>query len=188
MMNQLDIWLLALALAMDCTTVMMAMGLQNGRLSTRWHVIRASFYYGLFQAMMPLAGWCAVSFFAASLERVGHWVAFVLLVFIGVRMIVDTFKSKQPSFANISSMRIVLLMAVATSIDALAVGVSMAVTGYRHLSMLTWPIVVIGFTSFVLSIAGFIIGRWAGYVMPHWLKPESVGGIILILLGFKVLL
>ena len=124
-MNSLDIWLLAIALAMDCFTVSIVSGVIVRRFL--WGlVLRMAFLFGLFQALMPFLGWLATSRFSEQLEAIDHWIAFALLVFIGGKMIKGSFdEAEEPSF-NPQNLRVQLVLAVATSIDALAVGISPA--------------------------------------------------------------
>ena len=135
-MNSLDIWLLAVALAMDCFTV----SIVSGVLVRRWlwgMVLRMALLFGLFQALMPLVGWLATSRFSEHLEAIDHWIAFALLAFIGGKMIKESFAEEQEPSFNPRHLRTQLLLAVVTSIDALAVGISFACTGYHQLVQLT---------------------------------------------------
>ena len=130
-MNQLDIWMLAIALAMDCFTV----SIVSGVIVRRWlwgMILRIAFLFGLFQAMMPLIGWMATSHFSEQLEFIDHWIAFGLLAFIGGKMIRESFSPEEEQQFNPKNLHTQLLLAVATSIDALAIGISFACTGYRE--------------------------------------------------------
>ncbi len=182
-MNLLDIILLAVALAMDCFTVSIVSGVMASR-----RVIRMAFLFGFFQAMMPLLGWLGISHFQAYMEVYDHWIAFVLLGFIGGKMIWESFGSEEDQHFNPSKLRTQLLLAVATSIDALAVGISFACTGFTMLFQLTMPLVIIGLASFLFSLLGYYLGRRFGSIITRRLKPELFGGIILILIGVKILL
>lgn len=186
-MNSLDIWLLAIALAMDCFTVSIVSGVIVRRFL--WGlVLRMAFLFGLFQALMLFLGWLATSRFSEQLEAIDHWIAFALLVFIGGKMIKGSFdEAEEPSF-NPQNLRVQLLLAVATSIDALAVGISFACTGFTMLSQLTMPLLIIGLVSFLFSIVGYHLGRRFGKAITRRLKPELFGGIILVLIGLKILL
>ena len=169
-MNQLDIWFLAVALAMDCFTVSIAGGIIIKRMV--WPItLRMALLFGLFQAAMPLLGWLGISTFSHYLEEVDHWIAFGLLTFLGGR-----------------KLKTQLLLALATSIDALAIGISFACMGFRHISMLMSPLVIIGLVSFLLAIVGMLLGVKFGKPIERRLKPELLGGIILIIIGVKVLL
>lgn len=199
-MNLLDIILLAVALAMDCFTVSIVSGvIDHGD----WHndsseakikvpvpmiYLRMAFLFGFFQAMMPLLGWLGISHFQAYMEAYDHWIAFGLLGFIGGRMIWESFGDEEDQHFNPRKLRTQLLLAVATSIDALAVGISFACTGFTTLSQLTMPLLIIGIVSFLFSIFGYHLGRRFGKAITRRLKPELFGGIILVLIGLKILL
>lgn len=199
-MNLLDIILLAVALAMDCFTVSIVSGvIDHGD----WHndsseakirvpvpviYLRMAFLFGLFQAMMPLLGWLGISHFQAYMEAYDHWIAFGLLGFIGGKMIWESFGDEEDQHFNPRKLRTQLLLAVATSIDALAIGISFACTGFTELSQLTMPLLIIGIVSFLFSIFGYHLGRRFGKAITRRLKPELFGGIILVLIGLKILL
>ena len=192
-MNLADITLLAIALAMDCFAVSIASGViltrQVSLLSKDGlgSVLRMAFLFGFFQAMMPLIGWLATNHFSEQLEAIDHWIAFVLLAFIGGKMILEAFGPEEEQQFNPRRLRIQLILAVATSIDALAVGISFACMGYRDLSELSVPLVIIGVVSFLFSILGTQLGSRFGKAIAHRLKPELLGGIILIVIGVKIL-
>ncbi len=185
-MNLLDIILLAVALAMDCFTVSIVSGVIL--MTQRFCIMRMAFLFGFFQAMMPLLGWLGISHFQAYMEAYDHWIAFGLLGFIGGKMIWESFGDEEDHHFNPSKLRTQLLLAVATSIDALAVGISFACTGFTMLSQLTMPLVIIGIVSFLFSIFGYHLGRRFGKAITRRLKPEVFGGIILVLIGLKILL
>lgn len=188
MMNQLDIWLLAVALAMDCFTV----SIVSGVIVRRWlwgMILRIAFLFGLFQAMMPLIGWLATNHFSEQLEFIDHWIAFGLLAFIGGKMIRESFgpEEEEKQF-NPMNLRTQLLLAIATSIDALAIGISFACTGYRAFSQIAYPLFIIGLVSFLFSLFGYKLGVRFGKSIARKLKPELLGGIILIVIGIKILI
>ena len=214
-MNLLDIILLAIALAMDCFTVSIVSGViqftvnglqftddysategglaskstVNRKLSTvNNKIFRMAFLFGFFQAMMPLLGWLGISHFQAYMEAYDHWIAFALLGFIGGKMIWESFGPEEEQHFNPSRLRTQLLLAIATSIDALAVGISFACTGFSELSQLTMPLLIIGIVSFLFSIVGYHLGRRFGKTITRRIKPELFGGIILILIGVKILI
>ena len=182
-MNLLDIILLAIALAMDCFTVSIVSGIMLSR-----RVIRMAFFFGFFQAMMPLLGWLGISHFQSYMEAYDHWIAFFLLTFIGGKMIWESFGEEKEEHFNPSRLRTQLLLAVATSIDALAVGISFACTGFAELSQLTIPLLIIGIVSFLFSIIGYHLGRRFGKTITRRMKPELFGGVILVLIGVKILI
>lgn len=187
MMTLWEIVLIAVALAMDCFTVSVVSGVITRQ--NKWgNVLRMAFLFGFFQALMPLIGWLAIHYFQSSVEAFDHWIAFGLLAFIGIKMIKDAFSPEEEAHMDPTLLRTQLLLALATSIDALAVGISLSCTGYESWSQLTVPLVVIGLVSFVFSIAGHLLGVRFGEVVARRWKPELVGGIILIGIGIKILL
>ena len=199
-MNLLDIILLAVALAMDCFTVSIVSGMiltqRDGSFmivpaitkEPSLCVIRMAFLFGFFQALMPMLGWLGISHFQSYMEAYDHWIAFGLLGLIGGKMIWESFSPEEEHHFNPCRLRTQLLLAVATSIDALAVGISFACTGYTSLSQLTLPRLLIGLVSFLFSIIGYHLGRCFGKTIIRRLNPELVGGTILILIGVKVLM
>jgi len=188
MLNIIDIFLLAVALAMDCFTVSVLSGVIVGRPFSA-PIVRMAVLFGLFQGLMPLIGWLGIAYFSRYLEAVDHWIAFLLLAFVGGKMVWESLHSddSHPPMFNPLRLRTQLLLAVATSIDALAVGISMACMGYEHSYQLAIPIGVIGLVSVVLSVVGYSLGLRFGRVISHRLKPELLGGVVLILIGVKVL-
>ena len=188
-MNLIDIILLAVALAMDCFTVSIVSGvILSEKLRTLHSSFQMAFLFGLFQALMPLIGWLGISLFSHYLEAVDHWIAFSMLAFIGGKMIKESFDDEEEQHFDPRRLRTQVLLAIATSIDALAVGISFACTGYNTLSQLTLPLIIIGLASFVLSLLGYYLGRRFGKVITRRLKPELFGGVILIIIGVKILL
>jgi len=185
-MNILDILLLSVSLAMDCLALSILSGIFMGR--RRWRVIvQMSFLFGLFQALFPLMGWAGTSHFSHLFQRFDHWIAFGLLLFIGVQMIHQHLHPEVKRF-DPARFKTQLLMAVADSIDAFAVGISFACTGYDSLGSLTFPLWTIGIVSFLFSISGCLLGIRSGARIRKVLKPELVGGVILIAIGLKILL
>ena len=199
-MNLLDIILLAVALAMDCFTVSIVSGvIDHGD----WHndsseakirvpvpviYLRMAFLFGFFQAIMPLLGWLGISHFQAYMEAYDHWIAFGLLGFIGGKMIWESFGDEEDQHFNPRKLRTQLLLAVATSIDALAIGISFACTGFTELSQLTTPLLIIGLVSLLFSLVGYHLGRRFGKTITRRIKPELLGGVILVLIGVKILI
>ena len=188
MMSIVDILFLSVALAMDCFTVSIVSGVLLRR--KEWSVmLQTAFLFGFFQALMPLIGWVATSGFQQYIEDYDHWIAFALLAWIGVGMMREAFKSDEAPHSFVpSSLKTQLVQAVATSIDALAVGISMAMTDYGHIGQLTFPLLAIGLGSFLFSLWGFLLGIRYGHSIRRRLKPELLGGIILLFIGFKILL
>ena len=204
-MDLLDIILLAVALAMDCFTVSIVSGVidQGDRsrdtLQRRDHgpvpliclpagLLRMAFFFGFFQALMPLLGWLGISHFQSYMEAYDHWIAFALLAFIGGKMIWESFGPEEEQHFDPSRLHTQLLLAIATSIDALAIGISFACTGFTELSQLTMPLLIIGIVSFLFSIIGYHLGHRFGKTITRRMKPELLGGTILILIGVKILI
>ncbi len=187
-MTDLEIWLLAIGLAMDCFAVSIASGVILRRVRWRPMLVMA-FFFGFFQAMMPLAGWTGASMFSRLIESVDHWIAFAILAFLGGRMVRESFKEEEcKNRHDPTRLKVVLALAVATSIDALAVGVSFAFLGVRGTGAILRPAGVIGFVSFALSLAGLALGAGFGHGgLARRLKAERWGGIILIGIGCKIL-
>lgn len=187
-MTGLEIWLLAIGLAMDCFAVSIASGIILKHAKLRPMLVMA-ISFGFFQALMPLLGWIGASFFSHLIESVDHWIAFGILAFLGGRMIIESFKNEDCKHEyDPSSLKVVLALAVATSIDALAVGVSFAFLGIRDFSAILPPIGIIGFVSFALSMAGLMFGIRFGCGIARKLRAELWGGIILIIIGTKILI
>lgn len=187
-MTGLEIWLLAIGLAMDCLAVSIASGIILKRIQWRPMLVMA-FFFGLFQAIMPLLGWLGASTFSHLIESVDHWIAFAILAFLGGRMIKESFKEEDCCQRfNPASLKVVITMAIATSIDALAIGVSFAFLGIKSCSSILYPVGIIGFVSFLMSLIGLIFGIRFGCGVARKLRAELWGGIILILIGTKILI
>ena len=150
--------------------------------------LRLSVLFGLFQAGIPLVGWFCTNWLAERIEAYDHWIAFGLLAFLGGRMIRDAFSDEEEAHHfDPTNWWTGIVLAVATSIDALAVGISLAVTGYHTISQLAMPLVVIGLGSFLFAMLGHWLGMRFGSSIRRRLQPELLGGIILIGIGVKVL-
>ena len=176
----LELILLAFALAMDCFAVSVVSGVIVRKNDARL-IVRLAFLFGFFQALMPLIGWFLTNRFAAALEAWDHWIAFAMLAFIGGKMILDSFKEEEEAGLNPRDFRTQVALAVATSIDALACGVSFALIGCD-----IWLcILVIGLTTAAFSIAGLHLGHKVGTRFRR--NSTLVGGAILILIGLKIL-
>ena len=184
-MTTIEIWLLAVALAMDCFAVSITSGFLLKR--TRWRpILMMAVLFGLFQGLMPLIGWFSTHYFYNYIERFDHWIAFAMLAFIGGKMFWEGCKGGEEGHFDPTRLTVVIGLAVATSIDALAVGISFACTGMETFASILLPIVIIGLVSFVFSLIGSLIGiRLGGR---FHLPVEQVGGVILILIGVKILI
>ena len=183
-MTTIEIWLLAVGLAMDCFAISIASGILLKRTLWRPMLIMA-FFFGLFQALMPLIGWACASTFSHLIEDVDHWIAFAILAFLGGRMVRESFKEEdcRQDF-DPTRLKVVLMLAVATSIDAL----SFAFLGMKSVTTILSPVGIIGFVSFALSLIGLTFGIRFGCGFARRLKAERWGGVILILIGLKILI
>ncbi|MEY8708363.1 manganese efflux pump MntP family protein [Bacteroides faecichinchillae] len=187
-MTGLEIWLLAIGLAMDCFAVSIASGIILKRIQWRPMLVMA-FAFGFFQAIMPFIGWMCANTFSYLIESVDHWIAFAILAFLGGRMFYESFKEEGcKQELNPASPKVVLTMAIATSIDALAIGVSFAFLGIQDYRDILSPILIIGLVSLIMSLVGLIFGIRCGYGCARELKAERWGGIILIIIGIKILI
>jgi len=179
-MSIIEIFLIALALSMDAFAVAVCLGLRHK--ASVGNMLTVGLYFGVFQAMMPLIGYFAASAFADSIESCDHWIAFALLSFLGVRMIVGSFREDDEDAGASLDHKVMIPLAVATSIDALAVGISFAVIRADILP----AVAVIGAVTFVIAMLGVRIGSVFGSKISS--KAELAGGIILVLIGVKILL
>ena len=175
-----ELLLIALGLSMDAFAVSVCKGLSVKELKPR-HALLVGLYFGGFQALMPVIGWLLGYRFESMITSIDHWVAFVLLALIGSNMIREAF-SEEEELNDDFGVKTMLLLAVATSIDALAVGITFAFLSVKILPAAG----TIGLTTFLLSILGIYIGHVFG---ARWKsRAERVGGVILILIGLKILL
>ncbi len=180
----MDIWELftiAICLSMDAFAVSICKGLSIKKIKLR-HSITAGFYFGIFQALMPLIGYLLASTVAAKITDYSFYIAFILLAVIGANMIREAIKGEEECADSSMSFKAMLPLAVATSIDALAVGVSFALVKVDILP----AIALIGAVTFILSAIGVRIGNFVG---EKFQKIAAVlGGSVLILIGIKILL
>ena len=185
-MSFFEIFMIGVGLSMDAFAVAICKGLNMRKLDKGQTLVIALFFGG-FQALMPFVGWLLGKQFEAYITSFDHWIAFVLLAFIGGKMIWDVFRGddkdksccEEGSGLNIKEL---FVLAIATSIDALAVGISFAFLQVNIVS----AIALIGCTTFVISSAGVFIGHKFGNKYEN--KASLAGGIILILIGIKILL
>ena len=185
-MTHIEVWLTALALAMDCFVMSIASGIILKRVVWR-PVLLMAFLFGFFQALNPLIGWLCADKFRSVIETVDHWLAFAVLMFLGVRMIRESFKPEEERNFNPCSYKVIFTLAIATSIDALAMGISFSCMGYTAVSSLWYPLASIGIVSFVMSLFGVLLGVKCGRGIGKKLRAEMLGGIILVGIGAKVL-
>ena len=181
-MNFFILVALALGLSMDAFAVSICIGLSSAKATIKKALI-VGLYFGIFQAGMPLIGYAVATQFAEMIMTFSHWIAFGLLCYIGIKMIISSAKKETPEEKETSlSPKKMLPLAIATSIDALAVGASFAILKENIV-----PIVIAtGIGTFILSAAGVKIGNIFG--IKYKSKAELAGGIILILIGLNILL
>ena len=184
-MGLFEIFMIGVGLSMDAFAASICKGQNMRRLNIK-NMLIIGLFFGGFQALMPAVGWLLGKQFESYITSVDHWVAFALLVFIGGKMIYDVFTEKNEDECGEKTDRLdmkeVLTLAVATSIDALAVGISFAFLQVDILKAVS----VIGVTTFVLSVIGVAVGNVFG--SKYEKKATLAGGIILILIGLKILL
>ncbi len=179
-MGILELFLTALGLSMDAFAVSVCKGLSAGQVRPR-HTLAAGLWFGGFQALMPLLGWLLGVRFQSLIAGVDHWIAFVLLGAIGVNMVLESRKKESEKVEASFSVKAMLPLAVATSIDALTVGITFA---FLQVDILP-AVLLIGVTTFVLSAAGVRAGSIVG--MRGKSRAELLGGLVLIFLGCKIL-
>jgi putative Mn2+ efflux pump MntP len=173
---------IAAGLSMDAFAVSITLGL-SAKKPKIIELLIPGFYFGFFQALMPFIGFFAGTYFAKRIQFLDHWAAFALLGIIGGKMIKDSFSKKEekPDEAPFKFLKM-LLLAAATSIDALAVGITFA---FFELNIFT-AILIIGLTTFCISTAGVFTGKLFGSKLKS--KAEFTGGAVLVILGIKILL
>ncbi len=173
---------IALALAMDAFAVALAAGVQLNPLTGR-QLFRLSFHFGLFQGIMPIIGWLAGLGLRDLIAAFAPWVAFVLLTFVGCKMIYEAFSDADTRSERQDPTRgmTLVLLSIATSIDALAVGFSLSLLG---ISIWT-PAVIIGVVAAILTVTGMLIGRTIASIWGS--RVEIIGGIVLVGIGLKIL-
>ena len=181
-----ELFLLGVGLSMDAFAVSVCKGLGMRKLDKKQALI-IGFFFGGFQALMPLIGWLLGSQFQQYITSIDHWIAFILLGFIGGKMMVEAVREwNEEETVEVMDAPIdhknMFVLAVATSIDALAVGITFAFLNTPIIEAIT----IIGITTMVLSIIGVIVGNFFG--SRYKSKAEFIGGLILVLLGLKILL
>ena len=179
-MSLLTLFITAVGLSMDAFAVSVCKGLAMKKLSVKKAVL-IGLWFGGFQALMPAIGYLLGTRFEKYVTSIDHWIAFVLLAFIGINMIKEALSGNEDEANDSVDLKTMFLLAVATSIDALAVGVTYAFLQVRIIPAVAF----IGVTTFVLSVAGVKIGNVFG--LRYKSKAEIFGGIILIVMGAKIL-
>ena len=178
-MDLIFIFLIAVGLAMDAFSVSITKGLVMK--STVKHALIIALFFGVFQALMPVGGWISGIQLETFVSTAAPWIAFILLSIIGIKMIYEGIFSKEDDDGDNFSLKEIFVLAIATSIDAFLVGITFAFLK----TPIVEPIVIIGVVTFILSFIGFYIGKRIGYLFEH--KIEILGGLILILIGLKIL-
>ena len=179
-MSLIELFILAVGLSMDAFAVSICKGLSLRKIKAK-HMCIAGLWFGGFQALMPLVGYFLGSFFSEMIEQYDHWVAFILLAIIGGNMIKESF-GKDENVDSAMDFKSMLLLAIATSIDALAVGVTFAFLQVQIVPAVSF----IGAVTFIFSAVGIKIGSLFG--TKYRSKAELFGGIVLVLIGLKILL
>lgn len=182
----IELFLLGVGLSMDAFAVSVCKGLGMRKLNKKQALI-IGLYFGGFQALMPFVGWLLGSQFQKYITSIDHWIAFILLDFIGGKMMIEAVREwNEEEVVDVMDAPIdhknMLVLAVATSIDALTVGITFAFLGTPIVEAIT----IIGITTMVISIAGVVVGNFFG--SRYKSKAEFIGGLILVLLGLKILL
>ena len=180
-MGAIEILLISIGLAMDAFAVSVCKGLAMKKMSWKKAII-IGLYFGIFQAVMPVIGYFLGTTFERFITYVDHWVAFILLVGIGINMVKEAFNKESENRNDNVDMKTMLVLSIATSIDALAIGITFACLKI-HIVM---PVITIGLITFIISVIGVKIGNQFGD--KYGKKAEIMGGVILILLGIKILL
>lgn len=180
-MGIFEIVLIGLGLAMDAFAVSICKGLSMKKMNWKNAIIIA-LYFGIFQALMPIIGYFLGTTFSSLVENVDHWIAFILLAIIGGNMIKDSFDNECEKRNEKVDFKTMIILAIATSIDALAVGVTFAF----FKTNVVLAVSIIGIITFILSLIGVKIGNRFGDKFQN--KAELTGGIILIIIGIKILL
>lgn len=182
----IELFLLGVGLSMDAFAVSVCKGLGMRKLNKKQALI-IGLYFGGFQALMPFVGWLLGSQFQKYITSIDHWIAFILLGFIGGKMMIEAVREwNEEEVVDVMDAPIdhknMLVLAVATSIDALTVGITFAFLGTPIVEAIT----IIGITTMVISISGVVVGNFFG--SRYKSKAEFIGGLILVLLGLKILL
>lgn len=180
-MSIIELFILALGLSMDAFAVSICKGLSVPKLQAK-HCLICGVYFGGFQALMPLLGWLLGIRFQSLITNIDHWIAFVLLAVIGANMIKESFSKEEECPDASFGFKTMLTLAVATSIDALAVGVTFAFLDVNIIP----AVLLIGATTFVCSAVGVKIGNVFGNRFQS--KAEFLGGLVLIAIGLKILI
>ena len=180
-MGVLEIFFIAVGLAMDAFAVSICKGLSMKKADFK-KISIIGLYFGVFQAGMPIIGYFLGKGFESFVVQIDHWIAFILLLFIGANMIREALSKKEEETSDDISFKTMIILSIATSIDALAVGITFA---FLNVSMM-FAAIIIGIITFVLSVIGVLIGNKFGNKYEK--RAELFGGTVLILMGIKILL
>lgn len=180
-MGILELILIAIGLGMDAFAVSICKGISMSKMNWKKAII-IGLYFGIFQALMPVIGFTLGKTFENLVTSIDHWIAFGLLLIIGIKMIIDAFKEDNISVNDSINWKVMVILAIATSIDALAVGITFA---FLQVNLLL-AVLIIGIITFILCVIGTKIGNNFGNKFEN--KAEILGGIVLILIGVKILL
>jgi len=176
-----ELFLIAVGLSMDAFAVALCKGLNMKKMNYKSGFI-ISLFFGGFQAFMPFLGWLLGIQFEQYIKEIDHWIAFALLAFIGGKMILETAKEEEEEIEAGLDVKELVVLSLATSIDALAVGITFA---FLNVNIVP-SVLLIGVITFVLSFVGVTVGNHFGMKLKK--KAELAGGIILIMIGLKILL
>jgi putative Mn2+ efflux pump MntP len=177
----ITILVIAIGLAMDSFSVSITRGFTNTKTTQSLEALKIAFFFGLFQGFMPIIGWFAGLSVIDFISSFDHWIAFGLLSLIGGRMIYESVSKESKQVINSSSLKVLLVLSIATSIDALAVGISLS---FLETSIVI-PAIIIGIITFSLSFLGVFIGKKFG---SYFEKIGILGGVILIVIAIRILI
>jgi len=179
-MTIITLFILAIGLSFDTFAVSISSGIARKHIVFKEAFIIAS-VFGFFQASMPVLGWLGGVSIKTYIESFDHWIAFGLLGIIGVKMIIESFKNEEEKQFNPLNPKVMITMAIATSIDALAVGVSLAIVEVNML----FAFLIIGFVTFLVAMLGMLFGKKIGGKLGR--RMEILGGVILIAIGIRII-
>jgi len=173
--------LIAIGVAMDSFSVSITRGFTTNKNRILKEALKTGFFFGLFQGIMPIIGWLAGQSIIDLISGFDHWIAFGLLTFIGIRMIYESKTKETKQIVSSTSFKVLIMLSIATSIDALAVGLSLSFLG----TSITTPALIIGIITFSLSFSGIYLGKKFGN---YFEKIGVLGGIILIAIGLRIVI
>lgn len=180
-MDLLTLFLLSIGLCFDTFAVSVSSGLLRKEIIF-WQAVRIAFFLALFQAIMPVLGWLGGITIKGWIESYDHWIALGILSILGIKMLIESFKKSEEKNINPLDIKVIISMALATSIDAFAVGISFAII---EVNMLL-AFIIIGSVTFIASMLGILFGKKTGSHFGQ--KMEIIGGLILIAIGIKIVI